>query len=68
MDNNLVSLNYLIDQLNNLEDFSMSLNGEVLSEISELNSSVFNFLKNLPYLWKIFLNKVGVSMKVWTLI
>lgn len=43
MDNNLVSLNYLIDQLNNLEDFSMSLNGEVLSEISELNSSVFNF-------------------------
>ncbi len=36
MDNNLVSLNYLIDQLNNLEDFSMSLNGEVPSEISEL--------------------------------
>ncbi|MCP8654125.1 hypothetical protein [Streptococcus suis] len=43
MDNNLVSLNYLIDQLNNLEDFSMSLNGEVPSEISELKSSVFNF-------------------------
>ena len=43
MDNNLVSLNYLIDQLNNLEDFFMSLNGEVPSEISELKSSVFNF-------------------------
>ncbi|HFI0322200.1 TPA: hypothetical protein ACGOWE_001094 [Streptococcus suis] len=45
MDNNLVSLNYLIDQLNNLEDFSMSLNGEVPSEISEFKSSVSNFFQ-----------------------
>ncbi|MBM7315505.1 hypothetical protein JN540_08730 [Streptococcus suis] len=43
MDNNLVSLNYLRDQLNNLEDLSMSLNGEVSSEISKLKSSVSNF-------------------------
>ncbi|MGQ7636002.1 hypothetical protein ACTGYB_07150 [Streptococcus suis] len=45
MDNNLVSLNYLRDQLKNLEDFSMSLNGEVPSEISELKSSVSNFFQ-----------------------
>ena len=43
MDNNLVSLNYLIDQPSNLEGFSILLNGEVPSEISELKSSVFNF-------------------------
>lgn len=68
MDNNLVSLNYLIDQPSNLEGFSILLNGEVPSEISEFKSSVSNFFQESALFMENFSQQGWCSMKVWTLI